>query len=180
MGGLPKQQSRIVRNRFGRRPPTQAREIDRTLVLDHPWFNGWTLLTTVIAAPYIAYTAWQGLHAGGWISLFGGVMLALATLMAYYGACVLVNSTEFRVDEKLLTVRHGPLPWFGKRSIPVDRIMQLSTKIHRTRHALTYRLTATLVDSAPIELAEGINTAAEARSIERAIERHLGIEDWDR
>jgi hypothetical protein len=31
----------------------------------------------------------------------------------------------------------------------------------------------------PVQLADGIETPAEARSIERAIERHLGIEDWE-
>ena len=51
--------------------------------------------------------------------------------------------------------------------------------MHRTRHATTYTLSATLAGAPSVQLAEGLNTAAEARSIERAIERHLGIEDWD-
>jgi len=172
-----------VRRRFKvrrrARRPTRAREIDRTLYLDHPWFDGLLLVMIAIAAPSMAYQSWKGLDEGGGVTLAAGMMLALSALLAYYGLCVLVNATEYRVDDEWLTVKHGPLPWPGARKIPVDHIAQLSTLAHRSRHSLTYSLWASVLGRPPVRLAEGINTFAEARSVERAIERHLGIEDRD-
>lgn len=167
------------RRRRLRRRKIHAREIDRTLFLDHPWFNGFTLFCIAVAAPYMGYLAWGGIQEGGLTAWASGTMLALAAVLAYFGLCVLLNSTEFRIDDDRLTVRHGPLPWPGSRKIPVDRIVQISTRMHRSRHSLTFSLTASLAGGMPVRLAEGINTFAEAKSIERAIERHLRIEDWD-
>lgn len=162
-----------------RRRRHRAREIDRTLTLEHVWFSGWLLVCLSIAAGYAAWLAVSELDSGGWRT-FGSVLLLLfAAVMAYYACCVLVNSTEFRVDDENLSVRHGPLPWFGNRDLPVDRVRQISTRVRSSRYSLTYSLSAHMSDRLPVQLAEGIETASEARSIERAIERHLGIEDWN-
>src|SRR5690606_18081521 len=112
-------------------------EIDRTLYLDQPWFNGLTLFCIAVAAPYLGYTGWKDVGKEGILATAAWALLALAALLAYYGLCVLVNTTAFRVDDDWLTVKHGPLPWFGARKIPVDRITQLSTRMHHSRHACT-------------------------------------------
>ncbi|MEZ6053037.1 MAG: hypothetical protein R3C02_16880 [Planctomycetaceae bacterium] len=165
--------------RVKRRSPVQAREIDRTLYIDHPWFNGCSVVMFLIAVPYLAYLSWQDVGQGGWQGLLGGSMLALTAGLTYYGLCLLVNSTEFQVDNEFLKVSHGPLPWYGNRRIPVKDIIQLSTRMHRSRHDLHYSIYATLRNGGVVRVLEYADTEAEARSIERAIERHLGIEDWD-
>jgi len=167
------------RLRFRRRRPTRSREVDRTLYLDHPWLDVFILLMVPIAAIYSAYLAWPGLLAGGWTALGSWLLLVFAAAMSYYGLCVLLNVTEYRIEEGWLKVRHGPLPWPGNVQIPTDQILQISTRVQHSRYSLSYSLWATVAGRHPVRLAEGIQTAAEAGSIERAIERHLGIEDWE-
>ncbi len=157
----------------------QTREIDRTLYIDHPWYNGCMVVMFLIAVPYMAYISWDGIGQGGWISVGGVLMFALTSFLAYYGLCLIVNSTEFRVDGEFLTVRHGPLPWYGHRTIPVNEIVQLSTHMHRSRNNIHYSIRAMLRNGRSVQVLEYADTEAQARSIERAIERHLGIEDWE-
>ncbi len=167
--------TRVQAPRLRRRPAVQTREVDRTLYIDHPWYNGCVVVMFLIAVPYLGYISWDGIRQGGWTSVIGVLMFALTTLMGYYGLCLLVNSTEFRVDGEFLTVRHGPLPWYGHRTIPVPDIVQLSTLYHSTNKSSYYTLHATLRNGRSIQLLEHAETEAQARSIER----HLGITDWD-
>lgn len=157
----------------------RTREVDRTLYIDHPWFNGCTVVMFLIAVPVMAYQSWSELGAGGVNGTAAVIMLGVSILLGYYGLCLIVNSTEFRVDSEYLTVKHGPLPWFGHRKIPACEIVQLSTHYHYSKHSSHYRVRAHLRNGRSVQILEYAETEAEARSIERAIERHLGIEDWD-
>lgn len=168
----------VRRRRMRRRRPTRSREVDRTLALDHPWFDGFFLLILPVAVMGIAWYAWPGLSDGGWSAVGSWLMLGVAATLAYFGLCVLVNVTEYRIEDGWLSVRHGPLPWPGNVRIPTDRILQISTRVHHSRHHLSYSLWATVAGRSSVRLAEGIRSPDEARSVERAIERHLGIEDW--
>ena len=48
--------------------------------------------------------------------LIGSVPIMIFSLiLAYTSMAYLVNTTEVTVENELVTVRHGPLPWRGRR-----------------------------------------------------------------
>jgi hypothetical protein len=49
----------------------------------------------------------------------GGVFVFYMTLAA------LLNRTVVKVTSELLTIRHGPVPWWGNRSLPIDQLERL-------------------------------------------------------
>jgi hypothetical protein len=52
--------------------------------------------------------------------------------MIYYAITGYVNKTTVNVDYGQLTVRHGPLPWWGDRQIEPTHIVQLYSKENRS------------------------------------------------
>jgi len=107
---------------------------------------------------------------------------AVGAGLVYFTLAGFLNRTRIRVSDEALTVRHGPLPWFGSRDIPTDDIQQLycTEHYHRSRHgtgSTTYRLNAALQDGRKIALLSGLSDTPHALFIEQEIESHLGIKD---
>jgi hypothetical protein len=117
-----------------RRRPARAREIDRSLFLDHPWFSPGTLFCCTVTTGLFFWIAWTEFDQTAAGRFGSWAFTLLGAFFGYYSLCLLLNSTEFKVDDEWLSVRHGPLPWFGNRQLPVDRIQQISTRVHSSRH----------------------------------------------
>lgn len=106
-----------------------------------------------------------------------GVGLTYSTLTGF------LNRTKITVRNGTLSLRHGPLPWAGNRSIAVDEIDQLycqqvvSTRSNNSSPAITYAVFARTKNGAALKLLSGIPEADQALFIEQAIETRVGIED---
>ncbi len=138
-----------------------------------PWSGGFPRLLSLVPLAFLI------------IGLVGGYM-ALAGV---------VNKTVIRLGRRL-SIRHGPLPWPGNRTIDAARIRQLYVvrreryrwhRIHDHRHDLHtlrepvlvtwFALRAVLDDGTSLTLIDRIDDEEEAAWLERAIEQRLGIAD---
>src|SRR5262249_4497754 len=64
-----------------------------------------------------------GGHALEWPAIFPIIPGLVA---GYVAAARFVNSTTITADAKQFTVRHGPLPWLGGKTIPTDDLQEFS------------------------------------------------------
>lgn len=102
--------------------------------------------------------------------------------MGYYAAALWINKTHIHADYSRLTVRNGPLPWFGNKTIETPDIKQLYIA-KRVRHAkggstiIRYDLRTKLRSGADIKLVSGLEEVEQATFLEEQLERHLGIKN---
>ena len=93
----------------------------------------------------------------------------------------LINSTTIRATPSLLTVKHGPLPFFGSRSLDPARIDQLSSQKHVSRDEsssqTTYELVAHMIGGETIKLATGLPKPNHAAYLEQQLEAAMAIDD---
>ena len=104
--------------------------------------------------------------------------------LIYYVLTGYLNKTAVTVDYNQLTVRHGPLPWWGNRDIKTARIVQLYTKQNFSRwhrgNAWTgnFELHAVLKQGKHEKLLSGLDSSEHALFVEQTLEEYLGIEDY--
>jgi len=108
--------------------------------------------------------------------------LAVGVGLTYFMLAGFLNTTRVRIANSVMTVRHGPVPWFGNRTIPAADIEQLYCTEHTRqrsdeRTSTTYRLNAVLSGGKKVKLLSGLTEADQALFIEEKVETHLGIED---
>lgn len=107
------------------------------------------------------------------------VLVGLGT--AFVAVMHLVNSTTIRATPNILSVTHGPLPWFGNRSIDPAHIDQFSSqeRIHRDKDgtSTTYELVAHMIGGETIKLATGLEKPNHALYLEQQLEAALAIDD---
>lgn len=108
--------------------------------------------------------------------------IAVGVTLAYFALAGFLNKTKISVGHQGLTVRHGPLPWLGNRSIATHDLEQL----YCTRHyhqsseggsSTTFRLNAVLHSGKKVKLLSGLSDPDQVLYIEQEIENHLRIED---
>jgi hypothetical protein len=63
----------------------------------------------------------------GWLAIIITIPhAAIGLLLVYATLAGLLNRTVVKVTSEFLTVRHGPVPWFGNRRMRVDELGRLS------------------------------------------------------
>ena len=107
--------------------------------------------------------------------LFGLPHAAIGTLLTYRTLCGFVNRTTIEVTNDTLSIRHGPLPWPGRRALATERIKQLycGSKLSSSRRggaSTTYEVNALLQDGRTVRLLSGLPDSAQALFIERRVE----------
>lgn len=109
------------------------------------------------------------LHVGA------GVFLTYSTLAG------LLNRTDIDVNRTELTLRHGPLPWPGNRTIPGRSLAQLYVEeVVKTRkggQSVAYHLVAVDREGRKVKLLTNLDEKDQALFLEQMLERRLGIED---
>jgi len=125
----------------------------------------------------------------GGIAVTDGIMAALPMLavphvwvgmgLMYYVVASLLNDTVIAQDGDTLTVQHGPVPWFGNRSIPLSDIDQLYVERSsvRVNKQPRWNLCAMGKDGVGQTLVRMLRSESEGRWLEDRIERALAIED---
>src|SRR4051794_40802165 len=109
-----------ARDRIRAPQPDSIRVIaDDPLTLKRRWFElqhlGWA------ATGLVFIVVGAGLYQAKAGNRFGsGLFVALGILAVYVALAGLLNATVVRVDRVGLRVLHGPLPWWGQRSVSVS------------------------------------------------------------
>ncbi len=113
------------------------------------------------------------------LSLFALLNLAAGLALAYCTVAACLNRTVIVVERQRVSIRHRPLPWFGRMEIDASRLVRLYSieRNHAERRfgdpAVPYQVNAVLVDGRNVTLIRGLETSEQAHFIERRLERHL-------
>jgi hypothetical protein len=112
------------------------------------------------------------------MAIFAIPHFVVGIVLLYVGLTGLLNRTVIEIDRGTLTVRHGPIPAWGNRDIPVHELKQLFTLEKRGgKGGRSYELLAVAHTGPTITLAKGMTDPQQALYLERLIEEHLEIED---
>lgn len=113
--------------------------------------------------------------------LFPLLHVAVGIGLTYYVLTGYLNNTFIDIDYDWITVRHGPLPFFGNKKISSKTAVQLYCKSDDLLGAHNnYRTFAVYVitrDRRNIKLLSGLDNTEQALFIEQEIENFLNIED---
>lgn len=121
-------------------------------------------------------------QGGPWImKVFPIAHVAVGVGLTYFTIASLFNTTRIEVNRGTLQVRHGPVPWFGGKSMNAGDVKQLycKEKVSRGKHGYryTYAVWAALQDGSSAKLASNNMESDQALFIEQQLERALGIKD---
>lgn len=115
--------------------------------------------------------------------------VAVGVGLTYFVIAGFLNRSVIEVATGELSIRHGPVPWRGNQTIPVDDIDQLYCQLDagRRRNAsgawtenssgVTYRVNALLKNGRKETLVSKLFDLDQALFIEQKLEDALGIED---
>jgi hypothetical protein len=130
-----------------------------------------------------------GMNAPWIFKVFPLIHLAVGVGLTYFTIAGFLNRTTIEVAGDVLTVRHGPLPWPGNRTVPVADVEQFycQEKTHVGRHSgphyshptvsWTYQVCAVLKDGHKVTVLSGLHDKDRALFIEQQLEEYLDIPD---
>ena len=146
------------------------------------WF-GWPILVQAVFAILWNWLTFNDYSKGNQsedlfllLSVAVGIGLTYATVAGWF------NRTSIYVGLGKITVRHGPIPWFGNKELEASNIKQLHAEEKRGWSGqggtyVSYEVHAITNDERRTKLVSGLETKEQAMNIERKIEKYLGIED---
>lgn len=107
--------------------------------------------------------------------------VAVGIGIGYRALAGLINRTTIAVTSEALSVRHGPLPWAGNRTLDANQVTQLycMDKVTNTKNGTrtTWEVHANLANGSSLALVSGLTALNQALYIEQEVERALAIED---
>ncbi|MFP4107163.1 MAG: hypothetical protein ACLFVU_13905 [Phycisphaerae bacterium] len=110
------------------------------LVIRRRWWHPMFLFLIVFAVfwnGFMIFWHTMALASGAWfMSCFGLIHTAVGVGLIYFILCGFLNSTIITADYGTLSVRHGPLPWIGNKTLDPRNIRQLycRQKIRRSNN----------------------------------------------
>ncbi len=162
-------------------------ELGPGLTLVRRWFSPVLFFLLFFCIAWDAFLVfWYGMaftEDAPWIMIvFPVAHVAVGVGLTYFTIAGFLNRTVVRVANGRLTVRHGPMPWFGNHTLPDGEIEQLYCTEHVSRSrnsgpSITYRVNAALRNGGKLKLLSGLNEVDQALFIEEKLEHHLGIRD---
>lgn len=109
------------------------------------------------------------------IHVLAGVVITYLTVAGF------VNHTELRVSRDLLTVRQGPLPFPGNKSVSAFDVVQFFVKeavsYSKNGRHVTYQVWLEMKDSTQRPLLKNLDKHEQALFIEQEAEKFLNIAD---
>lgn len=115
------------------------------------------------------------------MALFPLLHVAVGVGLTYFVLASFVNRTTVRVSQGELTVRHGPVPFPGNRSLFTADLKQFycTEKVTNRRNScsVTYELNAVQADGTKVQLLGGLDELEQALYLEQRLEQFLGIEN---
>jgi hypothetical protein len=132
---------------------------------------------------FLASFFWLGLRSGGrerWLMIIMIFHVAVGLLLIYATLAGLLNRTVIKVTSEFLSVRHGPVPWWGNRRLPVDGLERLScdkdTDPETQKWTYVYGVHALTKGGSKVDLVTELDRA-QALFIKEELERWLNIND---
>src|SRR5262249_8143770 len=106
--------------------------------------------------------------------------VAVGLLLLYATLAGLLNRTVIKVTSEFLSVWHGPVPWFGNRSLRIDDLERLycaeDTEPEQRRRSYLYGVHALTKGASKVDLLTGLD-CAQALFIKQALERRLNTHE---
>ncbi len=166
----------------------EVEEHGNELTITKRWFGYGVLFLIMFAIIWDGFLiVWYGMaFAGGAPTiaiLFPLLHVAAGIGITYTAITGLVNSTVLKINDNALTIKHGPLPWPGNKTVDVTDIEQFyvkqsaHTKDGNTTYSYMVRAKSSTGKDIKILKIPNWKDADEALKIERLIENHLGIKD---
>ncbi len=161
-------------------------EDHREVIIEKKWFSITHLGTLLFAIAWCSFTYffYQMMIEGNvsiFILLFPILHIMVGIWLLYYAVCGFFNKTVIKANNKEVSIRHTPLPWNNDKIIARQYIQQLFVKeriqTSKATRICTYDVQVILQGNIKISLVKGLETAVEARFIEKKLEHFLKIED---
>ena len=110
--------------------------------------------------------------------LFPLLHVGAGVFITYFVLVILFNTSELKAGRGEITVRHGPLPWAGNRTVATHELAQLFCVERRGgKGKVHYQVMARLRSGREVKLVSGLMEDRQARFLEQEVEKHLRIED---
>lgn len=167
---------------LARTPPDEAGLSVDTSTLRYSWISPVLIFLVfwcvIWNGALLSFSA-DALAAGDTTTLMSLSLHILAGIAVSYVALALaLNSTTIRAEGGEIVVSHGPLPWFGGRTLSSSEIHQIYVMEDRgSKGGRTYSVHSRIAPGHTVRLVGGLSSAGRARFIEEWIEKKLGILD---
>lgn len=155
-----------------------------TIRIERRWYSSGTVglvIFCVLWDGFLGFWYWNALRTHADAEMFLGPILhvAIGIVLTYFALTGFLNRTVVTVTRDRLSVRHGPLPWWGNRTLSTREIRQLFTKKGNVEKngASTYNLFCTTLDGKSTKLLSGLVSSETALFIEQQIESWLNLPD---
>lgn len=158
--------------------------IDNGFNIQYKWFSVKYLILIIFGAfwdVFIIVWFYIAISGGTWIMAAMGSFHAMVGIaLTYWALAGIANKTCISITD-VLEIKHGPIPWKKKRTIPCSEIVQFYCKkvVHYTKQGanLSYELHVILKNHKSIKLIGMMERPEQAIFLEKKIEKHLGIID---
>jgi len=115
------------------------------------------------------------------MAAFGSIHALVGVCLTYALVCNFVNKTWISITARNLSIKHGPLPWFGNKEIPSHEIEQVFCQRRVTRNkngtSISYHVRYLDTRGKEGKLLGGLKDSSQALYLEQEIESTLGIQD---
>jgi hypothetical protein len=120
-----------------------------------------------------------GAEGAHWLLiLFPIIYITIGIVLTYFTLAVFINHTELEVTADLFKTSHGPLPWFGKVTLPTREITQFYSKhILGNKGMFAYELLAITQDRRSHRVLRYLETPDIPLFLEQHIEKWLKLKD---
>ena len=169
-------------------PRFSVNETGRGLQIVHRWWRPMFIFLAFFCVMWFGFlAAWYAMamatESPVFFLLFPLIHVAIGIGLGYFTLAGFVNRTVIDVNGQALRIRHGPLPWFGNRTIPSDSLDQLYVirRAHSARQThgtqFSYDVRAVNKRGEQLKVLEHLAEPEQALYIEQAVEDRLGIEN---
>jgi hypothetical protein len=148
------------------------------LVVERRWFTPASVFIAFFAvasdgfvASWYAWIFRQSPTPGEMV--FAALHIVATVALTYMALSALVNRTTITVHDDRLTVRHEPLPWPGRRELPLERIARIYSEEREVHSGYTFHVSAELTDGKNVRLLSRLPSNDQARYLERFFDERL-------
>lgn len=178
---------RLVRTKAPLPPQFQVDDDGQSTRISWRWFKAAHLFMLFFCIGWDSFLLfWYGIALTAkdspWIMIvFPIAHVAVGVGLTYSTLANLLNRTTVEVSRDRLSIRHGPVPWFGKLNALGRRYTQLYgvERISKGEDSTTttYDLLALERSGRAVKLLGGLTEKDQVLYLEQTLERRLGIED---
>jgi len=178
------------RRRLTPRPnQVKIEKLDDGLKLSWRWFSLKYIPLAFFCVAWDAFLCfWYSMALGmsntPWIMIvFPVAHLAVGVGLTYSTLAGFLNTTTIKIDRRVLTVQHDPMPWMGEIKTPIAQLEQFYCKEKRSSSKngehFSYQLNAMLKDGRDLSLVSNLESPDIALFLEQQMESWLNIPDTD-